>query len=225
MNVLFGSTWLASGGYFAADKVRINGVQVTDDATYFRAFAQTVFARGNVKTTLKFVTHWVFNSVAAAELFALTLPANVPTGSQQACQVTCSDGVTQVYLNPAVIDDVQILEMVGCSVDVEYALSGGVFTSTTPPDFPTAPGSATLDGQPIVYARGNQAIASGLSQVAVSFGFTFSSIPIVTPTLVAPTGEAVISGQLISTSMTGFVYQLAAPTPDGNYGLNWLAIQ
>lgn len=136
MIVQFGSTILAPGGTQAADAVRVDGRQIIQEAQFFRGGSSAFYSRGNLSVSLQFVTHWIFNTTAAAETFVLTHVTDLPMGTTDRSTVICTCGsggeTIPIYMQNAVLESAQILKYSGLSVDVEYMIRGPNFQLDAP---------------------------------------------------------------------------------------------
>ena len=136
MNVTFGTTVLAPGGAQAASNVRVDGQQVVQEAMFFRGNSAAFYPRGNLATTLQFVTHWIFNTANLAEQLVLLHTGTLPMTNSDRSTVTCTCGAggetVPIYMLNAVLESAKILRYDGVSVDVEYTIRGSNFqTSAT----------------------------------------------------------------------------------------------
>lgn len=229
MIVLFNTTYLAPGQYQAADKVRLNGEQIVDEADFFRAATKAYFPRGNVGIEFSFVTHWSFPTLVAAEVFALTHIGQLPMTNTDSDLLQCTCGevtpATQqvVYGANAVLKSARILEYKGTSVDVEYTLLVPAFSSSVPPGgVPAYPNPNELVQ---VFRRGKIAIPNGATTVVVAYSSALPGLPGADPYcwVSGPTGSPIFGSETLTDTVTtsGFTAQLSTPAPSGAYFLNY----
>lgn len=211
---------LAGPGNTGAFGISLNGTQVNDDASFFRAAANTFFARGNRQNDFSFGVTWTFNDVGAAEYFMLTHFNTLPT--QATLKLNCggsgSGAATVIYLTSAVIQRIEYLELRGLTVVCRYSFSGGAFTSE---DVPNPPGSDTLKAK-------SQALSSSDTTASVVFDTPFGSTPVVPSLAVSgPSGGSAIDVFLDATTLSaaGFTVNFGgASIPAAGYYLNWMAV-
>jgi len=228
MQVLYETTWLAPGQIQSADKVRVNGKAIIDEALFFRAASATYFPRGDITVDFEFTTHWVFNTTALAENFVMTHISFLPmTASDNGVlQVICGAETTPVtvYSSSAVLESAEILDYVGLSVDVRYKLRCQPFTTTIPPNIPNYqfPNVSSY-----VLQRGLASIGANATQLAILFTSPFSSVPIVVASMDQVTGSQAIFCRILQDTITvnGFTVQFSAPLPDGSSFISWIAMQ
>lgn len=227
MNVLYETTWLAPGGAQAASQVRVNGKQIVDEAKFFRGVATTPIPRGNLSLDFEFVTHWVFSDTTIAENFVVSIASYSPmTNSDNGVlQVVCGaeSSPQTVYSGLAVLESADVIGYVGRSVDVRYRLRCTPFTTTMPPNTPTAYPPATS----LVFQRGLNSIPSLATELSIAFSQAFSSVPIVVACMAQQSGSAAIFCRVLQDTVTvnGFTVEFSAALPDGSSDVSWVAIQ
>ena len=69
----------------------------------------------------------------------------------------------------------------------------------------------------------NFALASGLLGVNVPYQTNFSGVPVVTSSLVSPSGFAIVATAISNISTSGFFLGLSAAIPSTGYSLNVIA--
>ena len=204
--------------------ITLNGRQLVDDAEFFRAATARVFARGNFGTTLQFSVTHSFSSQREAEVFFLTQPGSVPTSGLVTAICGVSGDTQTCYLEDAVVESVALPPYKGVSVEVQYTIRGGLWTSDVPAELP---GTADSPETTIVMRRGRVSITSGDSSVVVTFSAALSSVPTVTASISRPTGGdaiwAIIREDSVTTS--GFTADLSGATPASGYKLNYIAVE
>ena len=227
MNVLYETTWLAPGGAQAAADVRLNGKQIVDEALFFRAPYALFYPRGNLSLDFEFVTHWVFDTTTIAENFVASIASYSPVTNADSgvLQLICGAESTPqtVYSASAVLESVDVIRYIGRSVDVRYRLRCTPFSTTMPPNTPTAYPPA----QTLVFQRGSNSIPALSTQLAIAFSQSFSSVPIVVACMAQVTGSAAIFCRVLKDTVTvnGFTVEFSAPLPDGSSSVNWWAAQ
>lgn len=230
MNVIFETSYLAPGQAQAAKNVRFNARQVIDEAQFFRAATATYYPRGNVECSFEFVTQWIFTTAAQAEQFVLSSGSAYP-------MTNADNGVLQVvigaetatpqtiYSPSAVLEEVEVLDYIGRSVDVRYKLRCQPFTVTAPPFVPSLPPS---DTSMYTILRGVNSIGSGATTLAISFGSVFSTLPVgLTATMSQQSGSQAIFCRILDNTITtsGFTVEFSAPLPDSSSKVRWVAVQ
>lgn len=211
-------------GYVGPAALTLNGQQLVDAAEFFRAAAATFFARGNASITLQFRVQRLFGSIKKAERFALTHPSTIPLEGLLAITAGESGDTVPLYLEGAVLEQVQIVELSGACVVVQYTIKGSAFTSDVPDDLP---GSADSAEETIVMRRGKPAVGAAVDTIVVVFSSPLAASPIVKAELHGPTGSAAIGGQVLEDTITiaGFTYKADAATPDASYKLHYIAVE
>jgi len=218
VRIQYATSWFAAGGLLGEPVGMVcNGQQVTDAAGFFRAAAETFFARGQRRTELTFAVQRTFGSLRRAQAFALVHFNDLPNRGDLV--VTCGEGadVQAVVLEDAVLDSVTVEELRGSSVRVRYRLLGGAWsTDVTPGEEPDED----------VIRRDTVAIAEDATEVAVEFGTPMSGTPTVVASILAPDGADIISCQIEAGSVTasGFTAKLSFPAPSALYELSYIAI-
>jgi hypothetical protein len=119
---------LAPGGLLGEPSgFRVNGTQLTDEAKFFRAVAETWFARLNASTEVAFTVSRSFPSLKLAQTFCC-LHRNSLQG-QGDLTLTLGEGgdVEQVVLPRAVLKQVELTHE-GLLCKVQYTFGGGLFS-------------------------------------------------------------------------------------------------
>lgn len=86
---------------------------------------------------------------------------------------------------------------------------------------------ATLGGDeadPAVLQAGRVTLTAAAESQAVTFGTAFAAAPVVTCSIVAPSGGLVIDSVPTLVTATGFTAALGFPIPDAGYTLHWQAV-
>lgn len=228
MQILFETTYLAPGQIQSADRIELDGEQIVDDASFFRAATKTFFPRGNLSIDFSFTVHYIYPTPVAAEVGVLTLPGMLPMTNADNGVLQCLCGAETpatsqiIYMSGAVLKKVAIRQ-IGVSVDVRYTFVGPGFTSSVPgsglPTFPN-PNEITQ-----VFRRGKVAITMGATSVAVVFSSQLPGLPGADPYcwISGPTGASEFECWTLSDTVTtlGFTATLGAAAPDGNHFLNY----
>lgn len=217
MRIQFAGLWLAAGGLEGVSGLQLNGEQIVDEGGFFRAVAETFFARGRRRTTLAFSVERSFNTLRQAQAFVLTHYGDLP--DQGDVVVTCGEGddVQGVGLSDAVLATCAIEAMRGTSVRVRYELRGGAWTTDV------SPGEEPDDD---VIRRGTVALAESATEVEVTFSTAMSGTPTVVASVVTPEGGDILTCTIEdgSISSTGFTAKLSFPAPGATYKLSYIAI-
>lgn len=197
--------------------MQLNGEQIVDEAGFFRAVADTFFARGRRRTNLAFTVERTFDTVRQAQAFALTHYNDLPDDGDVV--VTCGEGedVQGVGLSSAVLAACAVERILGVSVRVRYEIVGGAWTTDV------TPGEEPDDD---VIRRGTVDIDEAATEVAVTFATAMTGTPTVVATVVTPEGGDILACTLEgdSISSTGFTALLSFPAPGSTYKLSYIAI-
>lgn len=226
MRITIETTLLASAALTTAphSALSLNGVQLVEEAQFFRAATAGFYARGNASVALQFRAQRLFSSIRAAEAFALLHASSIPLEGLLTCVAGESGDTQTVYLEDCVVENVQVVEYRGASVVVQYTIRGAAFSSDVPPEIP---GETDEAEEFIVMRRGKVSIDAAAESVAVAFSSPLSAVPIVTPTISRPSGGAAIHCTTREDSVTvnGFTVDLSAATPDATYKLHYIAVE
>lgn len=115
----------------AAD-ISITGAVSTENQTFVRGTYGVPRDRGNLTATISFSTTRLFDSAAAAELFALTYDTTYArTGTLVAEVQTGSNTVSKRYLRNAVVSP-PARQVIGCTVLMSYTVTGSNWQTTRP---------------------------------------------------------------------------------------------
>lgn len=214
---------LSAGTKLFHDSLSINGVRVLDEAQIIRATNPRLYDRGNRKTILGFRSWRYYADNATAQNAALTANSAWPTAG--AVVITCGEGTeTRQTVNCAsAFLTIQVLQLVGSSVQYAFSLTCVDLIPTTPnPDIVPTTGFTVLANQ--------LAIPNATSSQAVTFGTPFTGGGL--PTVLQDLASAIAADPAIkstlregSVSNSGFTVDLAAPTGNANYVLNWAAFK
>lgn len=218
MQLQFGSTVLIPGGSQGVVSLRLNGRQISDAATFFRAIAGTFYSRGNKTTAFECDAWWYFNTRGEAENFILGHWASL--AAADLLTVTCGDNEANqfVYQIPVcVLESVSLAEWRGIAVRMHYVFQGGLFTtqSIEPPN------------EDNLLKRGTVNLTAGDTSKAVAFASSFAAAPIVVcrvnrGSLVADT---VVDWDAPSAGVSAGGFTAGGqPIPGPGYVLNWIAI-
>lgn len=218
MQIQFGSTVLVPGGSQGVVGAKLNGRQVSDAATFFRAIAGTFFSRGNKTTDFQFDAWWYFNTIGDAENFILSHWASL--AASDLLTVTCGDGeaVQYVYQIPlAVLESVTLAEWKGTSVRMHYTFQGGLFAtqSIQPPN------------EDNLIKRGTVALNSGDTSKVVTFASAFAAVPVIYCKVMraSTAGDTVVDWDAPSGNAGAGGFTAAGQAiPGPGYTLNWIAI-
>ena len=134
MKIDYAGKSLCSGkGIDSPDKFSYQGERSEQVSRFLRAAQVIVRDRGNQYTTITFDVVRSLGTVQAAEKFALTHQASLPTYGT--LQLTCDDGsatVTSViYLAKALLKSVKV-KYEGMLTTASYTFTGGTPTSAKP---------------------------------------------------------------------------------------------
>lgn len=228
MQILFQTSYLASGQIQSADQITLDGEQLVDEAEFFRAVTKTFFPRGNLSIDFAFTVHYSFTTAVAAEVFLLTLPGQLPMTNTDNGVLQCLCGAETpatsqiVYMAGAVLRRVQF-KQIGTSIDVRYFFLGPGFTSSVPSQgLPTFPNANEVTP---VFRRGQIQIPNGNTSVAVVYSSQLPGLPGADPEcwVTGPTGSFIIEAMCLHDTSTtlGFTAQLGAAAPNGSYWLNY----
>lgn len=228
MQIVFETAWLAPGQYQSVDGFRLNGEQIIDEASFFRAANKTFFPRGNSGIEVSFVVHWSFPTTLAAEVFALTHYGTLPNTNADNGPLQCICGAENpataqtVYMANAVLRSARLLKYVGTSVDFEYTVQGAAFQTGAPSNVPAYPNQNEIVP---VFRRGKVAITNGATSVAVTFSSPLPGTPGADPYcwVSGPTGAPEFECWTLTDTVTtlGFTATLGAAAPSGSYFLNY----
>jgi hypothetical protein len=220
MEITFGATPLARRASYGASGFALNGQQVNEEAGFFRAAAESYFARGNRSTDFSFDVVRSFNTSVECEVFILTHLSDLSIQADLLC--SCSgvgDASAQdCVLSDAVLEAVQFRDNRGLSVIVQYKFRGGLFVNEDVPDPP--------DGEDKVKAA-TVSLAADDESKAVAFTIPFGSTPSgLSATILSPSGGYVISAVIDQSTVTasGFTARFGAAIPASGYFLSWIAV-
>jgi hypothetical protein len=130
MIVTYGGVTLAPGGLAGEPgRFRINQTEITEPANFFRAAAQTWFARGNSSCELGFEVPRQFNTLAAAWLFIATHSAALAGQADLVMTAGDAGSGTQTITLPAAVLSLVSPQPEGVSVIVSYVFRGGQFST------------------------------------------------------------------------------------------------
>jgi hypothetical protein len=217
VRVKYSNTWIAPGGLEATFGASIAGRQTNDEADFLRALSAELFARGGRATEFSFRVTRLFSDEAAAIRFAaLHLPA-LPSKAALTLYPDESD-VPIGQLPGAVVDGVRVERFVGCSLVLEYAFRGGLFTSE----------DIEVPTEDDTVKRGVVDLAEGAEFADVAFASDFAGLsPVVpSPSLEVPEGFPSFDVTVRNVTVSGFrAFFQGNAVPGPGYRLHWLALQ
>ena len=215
MRVLYSNTWLAPGGIEGTIGATWDGVQVNDEAAFFRAAAAVHYARGGRSRRFAFRVQRFFATEAAAILFATVNTQQLPLQADLLVYADdADDDAPAAQLTGAVVDGVRVLAIVGSSLSLEYAFRGGEFTTD----------DITLPTEDDLVKRGVVNLTEGEETKAVAFAQAFAAAPVIAPGIQAPAGGYVFDVVIRDVTTEGFTAVFGAMVPGPNYKLHYIAI-
>ncbi len=132
MMIRYGSTWLANDD-LPAFAVRVNGRRVTQEAQFLRAATSRFFARGNKSISLAFQVARQFDTLGDCENFILAHPNELDGKADLLCRIGLpSDPQSDLTLEGAVLQSVDIPEYAGVQATVAYTFSAPQVTGSNP---------------------------------------------------------------------------------------------
>lgn len=217
MKIIFASHIIAPGELEGVRGLNVNGEQVIDETSFFRAVAATHYARGNAKKEISFTVVREHASIRLAEEFVFMHRDRLPEEGDAVITCGSPGDEQQIALLGAVLAPTQA-SYEGVSTSVTYALIGGIFQTDSIPD------GEEID--PEVTRRGIDPIDSGVLTHTVTFLNVMTGTPVVTCNVMAPVGGDGIFSWPIDGSVTaaGFEVGLSGPTPNADYKLSYIAV-
>ena len=215
MKVQYGTTWLASGGMEGARDFKIDGFQVNEVADIFRASNAVQFPRYTRSANVTFSVTKLFNSESDLLAFLSTCLAGL--ASSAVLSIFDETGVSAAYMAGALVESVRPQAAVGVSLVVDYAFTGGLFTSQ----------QVTVPNESDLVKRDSLALTAGDTSKAVTFTVAFGQPPgAVTVSIAQPAGGYVICSTVdkSTVSAAGFTADCGAAIPAAGYYLNWEAV-
>lgn len=218
MVIQYGSSVLVPGSLQGVTGTRLNGKQLVDEATLFRALQTSYFSRGNKGTTFEFDAWWYFNSRGLAESFIMSHWGTL--SYSDLLTVTCGENEASqiVYQIPAaVLESVSLADWNGTAVKMHYVFKGGLFASQ----------SLTPTNEDALIKRGTVTLGLGATQSVIAFTSNFAGVPTVIAKINRGTtnSDTVPDWDVPTDLITagGFTAKGQA-TPLAGYVLNWVAI-
>ena len=215
MKVQFGTTWLASGGLEGARDFKIDGYQVNEVTDLFRSPQAAQFPRYNRSANVTFSVTKLFNS--ESDLLAFLVNALAALSSSATLAVYDETGASAAYMSGALVESVRPQAAIGASVTIDYAFTGGLFTSQ----------QVTVPNESDIVKRDSLALTAGDTSKAVTFSVAFGQPPgAVTVSIAQPAGGYCICATVdkSTVSAAGFTADFGAAIPASGYYLNWEAV-
>lgn len=217
MKFRFGSTWLASGGVESAGGIALNGQQINDTVTFYKAIAAVFYARGGRSGALSFNVTRRFNSLRLAQRFCLEHFGSLPEQDDLFVYIGSDADGEWVLFGDVVVDAANCVPN-GNTVQVQYSFRVALPQFDEPPPDVVEPDTDMIK-------RGTTPITDGATSVEVAFSVPFGSTPVVTVSMETPDGGDVIAARVRKGTRTvdGFIADLSAPVPASGYDLAWIA--
>jgi hypothetical protein len=107
--------------------ITLNGAQIIDDVALFRAVSAVIYGRQAQKTTYKFRVTRQFSSLRLAQEFLYTHQGTLAANADLLITCGAPGDQSTVKLAACAYAAIDIIEVSGISVVIEYTFIGGLF--------------------------------------------------------------------------------------------------